>query len=172
MNSNRNYYAKMFVKADSLSSKLCKAFNKLQMDDIAVSKAVKALRKLHENVEDSRFENSKLFFEHLTHLLRLPLSRGSSKDRMCTFDEKVFEVVCQFATSFLQSKSEESEEGNETNKSVKGTIHILRRHLYITKLTLTNYLNWVFFRENITIFIPRQISEYFLRLNQCSLDFV
>ena len=87
------YYAKMFVKADSLSSKLCKAFNKLQMDDIAVSKAVKHLRKLHENVEDSRFENSKLFFEHLTHLLRLPLSRGSSKDRMCTFDEKVFENV-------------------------------------------------------------------------------
>ena len=129
MNSNRNYYAKMFVKADSLSSKLCKAFNKLQMDDIAVSKAVKHLRKLHENVEDSRFDNSKLFFEHLTHLLRLPLSRGSSKDRMCTFDEKVFEVVCQFATSFLQSKSEESEEGNETNKSVKGTIHILRRHV-------------------------------------------
>ena len=103
------YYVKMFVKADSLSSKLCKAFNKLQMDDIAVSKAVKHLRKLHENVEDSRFDNSKLFFEHLTHLLRLPLSRGSSKDRMCTFDEKVFEVVCQFATSFLQSKSEEEQ---------------------------------------------------------------
>ena len=146
----------MFVKADSLSSKLCKAFNKLQMDDIAVSKAVKHLRKLHENVEDSRFENSKLFFEHLTHLLRLPLSRGSSKDRMCTFDEKVFEVVCQFATSFLQSKSEESEEGNETNKSVKGTINILRRYLYSPKLKLTNY----FFQKTGFFFVKTSRSLF------------
>ena len=43
----------MYVKSDDISVKLCKAFNKLQMDDIAVSKAVKHLRKLHdENVED------------------------------------------------------------------------------------------------------------------------
>ena len=106
----------MFIKADNVSGKLCKAFNKLQMDDIAVSKAVKHLRKLYETVEDSRFDNSKVFFDHLTHILRLPLSRGSSKDRMCTFDEKVFEVVCQFATSFLQSKTE-TEEGNDTEKN-------------------------------------------------------
>ena len=58
----------MYVKSDDISVKLCKAFNKLQMDDIAVSKAVKHLRKLHdENVEDTK---TKVFFEHLTHLLR------------------------------------------------------------------------------------------------------
>ena len=60
--------SEMYVKSDDISVKLCKAFNKLQMDDIAVSKAVKHLRKLHdENVEDTK---TKVFFEHLTHLLR------------------------------------------------------------------------------------------------------
>ena len=161
----------MFVKADSLSSKLCKAFNKLQMDDIAVSKAVKHLRKLHENVEDSRFENSKLFFEHLTHLLRLPLSRGSSKDRMCTFDEKVFEVVCQFATSFLQSKSEESEEGNEANKSVKDTIHILRKQCIAQNLNLPIHFSqktglFSSKHHDLTLF-PDKSASIFLWLNQC-----
>ena len=103
----------MFVKSDKVSEKLCNAFNKLQMDDIAVSKAVKHLRKLHANTEDA---DTSVFFEHLTHLLRLPLSRGSSKDRMSSFDEKIFEVVCQFATSFLQDVAEKDGDNTETTK--------------------------------------------------------
>ena len=58
---------------------------------------------------------NRIFYVKCTNDFRLPMSRGTSKDRMCSFDEKVFEVVCQFATSFLQ-KSEEEEETKEKSK--------------------------------------------------------
>ena len=108
----------VFVKSDDISRKLCKAFNKLQMDDVAISKAVKHLRKLHETnaVDDSE---TRQFFNHFTHLLKLPLSRGTSKDRLTSFDEKIFEVVCQFATSFLHENKENVENDEDRDKKNK-----------------------------------------------------
>ena len=100
-----------FIKPDEVSTKLCKTFNKLQLDDVPVTKAVKQLRKLHEvhGGEDS-------FFVHFTNLLKLPLSKGTSKDRLNTYEEKIFEVVCQFATSFLHQEELEQKE-NDLEKS-------------------------------------------------------
>ena len=98
-----------FIKPDEVSSKLCKSFNKLQLDEVSVTKAVKQLQKLHE-VHGS----DDCFFGHFTNMLKLPLSKGTSKDRLNTFDEKIFEVVCQFATSFLHKQ-----EANGTDEKVK-----------------------------------------------------
>ncbi len=92
-----------------LSRKLCKAFQKLQMDDVPVSKAVKHLRKLHDDETSHQY----LFVNYLTHFLRLSVLQGNSKDRMNRFDEKIIDVVCRFATSFLddveKNKADESE---------------------------------------------------------------
>ena len=99
-----------FIKPNEVSFRLCKSFNKLQLDEVSVTKAVKQLQKLHE-VHGS--DNS--FFKHFTNLLELPLSKGTSKDRLNTFDEKIFEVVCQFATSFLHKQEEESNDKEKEN---------------------------------------------------------
>ena len=99
-----------FTKPTEVSSRLCKAFNKLQLDEVSVTKAVKQLRKLHETLRED--DKAKPFFLHFTHLLELPLSKGSSKDRMSSYDEKIFEVVCQFATSFLHTEEEEDKSEN------------------------------------------------------------
>lgn len=104
----------LFLRPSDVSRTLCKAFNKLQMDDVPVSKAVKHLRKLHHQAESD--EEKRDFFKYFVHLLRLPLSRGTSKDKLTTYDEKIFEVVCQFATSFLQ-ENEDKEDDKENNKS-------------------------------------------------------
>ena len=105
-----------FVQPDDISRKLCKAFNKIQLEDVAVSKGVNILRKLHENNEN---ETSK-FFNLFTHILKLPLSRGTSKDRLSSYEEKIFEVVCQFATSFLNK--DKNNEGGEENNENKGKL--------------------------------------------------
>ena len=81
------------------------------MDDVAITSAVKRLRKLHENAE------AEDFFNHFTHVLKLPLSRGTSKDRLASFDEKIFEVVCQFATSFLRDSDSEIEKPDKSEYS-------------------------------------------------------
>lgn len=93
-----------FLQPCDLSRKLCKAFGKLQMDDIPVTKGVKVLRKIHDDLTDE--QEQKIFLKYFTHILKLPLSRGTSKDRMSPFEEKVFEVACQFATSFLHAENE------------------------------------------------------------------
>ena len=101
-----------FVKPNEVSSRLCKAFNKLQLDEVSVTKAVKQLRKLHETLKENN--EARPFFQHFTHLLELPLSKGTGKDRMSSYDEKIFEVVCQFATSFLHSEDKEKENSDDT----------------------------------------------------------
>lgn len=85
------------------SKMLCKAFNLLQLDEVPSAKAVKHLRQIHENLDDHDE-----FFRHFIFLLRLPLSRGTGKDRMDHKDEKILETACRFVTSYLP-KNEDSE---------------------------------------------------------------
>ena len=93
---------------------------------MAVTKAVNFLKKIYEKLgENDDIEHAE-FFNHFIHLLKLPLSKGTSKDRMTQFDEKIFEVVCQFGTSFLK-KDGDDEEGENTknlNESEDGTIEL------------------------------------------------
>lgn len=96
----------LFLRSNDVSRSLCKAFNKIQMEDVAVSKGVKELRKLLTENE-GKSGNHEEFLKYFTHLLRLPLSRGSVKDKMSSYDEKIFEVACQFATSFLGDDKED-----------------------------------------------------------------
>ena len=102
-----------FQEPCDVSRKLCKIYNHMQMEDFAVTKAVNVLRKVHENLKGDP-ENQQ-FFTHFIQLLKLPLSKGTSKDRMTTFDEKIFEVVCQFGTSFLKKEEDESMNSSKAN---------------------------------------------------------
>jgi hypothetical protein len=105
--------AAAFLPPCETSRRLCKAFNKLQMEDVSVTTGVKYLTKVHKIAKDENLAAT--FFQHFTHILKLPLSRGTSKERMTSYDEKIFEVVCQFATSFLHD--EEQKGKNYKNKT-------------------------------------------------------
>ncbi len=98
-----------------LSKKLCKAFQKLQMEDVSDTKAVKHLRKLHDDETTDPVE----FVNNMTHILRLSVLRGS-KERMNKYDAKIIEVVCRWATSFLTDEENKNKENKEANATAGG----------------------------------------------------
>ena len=64
-----------FLEPCDISRKLCKVFNKMQHEEFALTRAVNALKKLHDEENDTE-----LFFKHFVHLLSLPLSKGKNME--------------------------------------------------------------------------------------------
>ena len=49
---------------------------------------------------------------------------GTSKDRMTTFEEKAFEVVCKFSTSFLQKEETDNKTITNDNQNDESLIEL------------------------------------------------
>ncbi len=112
---------------DETSLKLRRIFTLCQDDSEAISKSVARFKKVWGQCSDDEDEDAqdqsktkKHFFSRFTHYLQLPLA---AKERT-PYVDRCLEVVCRFASSFLEKQDEDKKGDDEVENKMSKMVTI------------------------------------------------